>query len=243
MINFDYKIFELKNYLSTEEFDTLTSLVNGFDVNLEDVNSSHSFLCWSDNVVDKLKVIDIDRYEKILSKRLINYDDFLFLEKMNKDYNFGVHDYFNFFLSDTRNHYEKVGIYFYFNKCYIKIIEEIYNKKINEKQKDFLLANINIYPKGSFIKKHTDQDPNKERLHTALFFINNDRTIEQGSVLKIYTNDGIVDFVSDYSKCLILEHPNYNYVHEVTENLVDDIRYSIYNPFTIKDYNKKLIHN
>ena len=76
-----------------------------------------------------------------------------------------------------------------------------------------------------------------------MFFLNTNRTLEQGSILKIDTKDGIIDIIPDYRKCVILENINYNYGHEVTKNLIDDFRFSLYNPFTINDYQTKMIHN
>lgn len=240
-LDFDYKIFDLKNYLTDIEFEEFSNLIDGFDVDLNEIKSSYQFLCWSNSVINKLNELDNKRYQKIITDGYITYNDFIFLNKMNDDYGFAENDYFNFFLTDMNHHYKKV--YEYFKKSYISIIEELFEKKINPIWDHSLLGNINVYPKGSHIKKHTDQDPDKERLFTALFFLNNDRTLDQGSILKLYTEDSVIDIISDFTKCVILEHQNYNYTHEVTKNLVDDVRYSIYNPFTISDYNQKLIHN
>ena len=41
------------------------------------------------------------------------------------------------------------------------------------------------------------------------------------------------------NKCVLIELQKYKYVHEVTKNLSKDIRYSVYCPFTIKDYKEK----
>ena len=103
------------------------------------------------------------------------------------------------------------------------------------------MGNINVYPNGSFIRKHTDNDPDGNRLFTMLFFLNDNRTTEDGSILKLYTNDGIIDVIPDFRKCILIEHQKYNYTHEVTKNLSNNVRYSIYSPFTINDYNIKLM--
>jgi Rps23 Pro-64 3,4-dihydroxylase Tpa1-like proline 4-hydroxylase len=88
--------------------------------------------------------------------------------------------------------------------------------------------------------QHKDNDPDGKRLFTILFFLNSDRNIDQGSLLKLYTNNDVINVVPNFNQCILLEHQNYNYTHEVTHNLVDDVRYSIYSPFTISDYNEKL---
>ena len=57
-LDFDYKIFDLKNYLSNEEFNKLnTSLVN-FDINVDEINSTLGFLQWSNDVENKVKEIN-----------------------------------------------------------------------------------------------------------------------------------------------------------------------------------------
>ena len=60
--------------------------------------------------------------------------------------------------------------------------------------------------------------------------------MEDGSILKIYKNNEIIDVIPDFNNVVILEHINHNYAHEVTENLIDNVRYSLYNPFEIKNY-------
>lgn len=241
-LNFDYKIFDLENYLTKDEFLDLENKINNFDVDLSKIKSTLGFLCWSKNVQDKLKESDLSRFNNIISNDYITYEDFKVLSKLNEENNFYEDDYFNFFLTYSSSTYKEVGIYDYIEKTFTGILKEIFDKDLDPKYKDTLVGNINIYPKGSFIRKHQDNDPDGKRLFTILFFLNADRTIEQGSLLKLYTKDGIIDFVPNFKKCVLIEHQNYNYVHEVTCNLVDDVRYSIYSPFTIKDYEEKLLH-
>jgi Rps23 Pro-64 3,4-dihydroxylase Tpa1-like proline 4-hydroxylase len=239
-INFDYKIFDLENYLSKDEFLDLENKVNKFDVNLNEIKSTLGFLSWSEKVQNKLKQVDPYRFESIIKNDYITYDDFEILKNLNKEHNFYDEDYFNFFLTYSNSTFKKPGIYQYIKKVYIGILKEIFNKKIKKEYEDTLIGNINIYPKGSFIRKHQDNDPDGQRLFTILFFLNSGRTIDQGSLLKLYTDNDIIDIIPNFKKCILLEHQNYNYTHEVTYNLVDDVRYSIYSPFTIKDYNEKL---
>lgn len=239
-INFDYKIFDLENYLNDDEFLDLTNKVNNFDVNLSQIKSTLGFLSWSENVQEKLREKDPNRYNTILKNESITYEDFKILNELNKEFDFEYDDYFNFFLTYSNNTFKNAGIYEYIKKVYIGILKELFDKNVKEEFRDTLIGNINIYPKGSFIRKHQDNDPDGQRLFTILFFLNSDRTLDQGSILKLYTNNEVVELVSNFKKCILIEHQNYNYVHEVTHNLVDDVRYSIYSPFTIKDYNEKL---
>jgi Rps23 Pro-64 3,4-dihydroxylase Tpa1-like proline 4-hydroxylase len=239
-LDFDYKIFDLENYLTKDEFSDLEKKINGFDVDLTKIKSTLGFLSWSKNVQNKLKEKDINRFNTIIENDYITYDDFKILDELNNEYEFYDQDYFNFFLTYSNSTFKDVGIYEFIKKVYIGILKEVFNKKVKNKYEDTLIGNINIYPKGSFIRKHQDNDPDGQRLFTILFFLNSDRDISQGSLLKLYTKDGIIDFVPDFKKCILIEHQNNNYVHEVTHNLVDDVRYSIYSPFTIKDYNEKL---
>jgi Rps23 Pro-64 3,4-dihydroxylase Tpa1-like proline 4-hydroxylase len=239
-LNFDYKIFDLKNYLTENEFLDLENKINNFDVDLNKIKSTLGFLSWSDNVQNKLKENDIVRYNNIIENNFITYEDFKFLKQLNDEHNFHEHDYFNFFLTYSNSTFKDVGIYEYIKKVYIGILKDIFNKKVKKEYEDTLIGNINIYPNGSFIRKHKDNDPDGKRLFTILFFLNSDRNIDQGSLLKLYTNNDVINVVPNFNQCILLEHQNYNYTHEVTHNLVDDVRYSIYSPFTISDYNEKL---
>jgi len=242
-LDFDYKICELKNYLTEEEMISLDEKVMSFDVDLSEIKSTLGFLCWSEKVQSTLKEKDLNRYEKIINNNFITYEDYKILNEINELYKFGYDDYFNFFLTYSNDTFKNVGIYEYIQKTYIGILKTLFDKDLREEHKDTLIGNINIYPKGSFIRKHQDNDPDGQRLFTLLFFLNSDRTIEQGSILKLYTKDEPLEIIPNFKKCILIEHQNYNYIHEVTQNLVDDVRYSIYSPFTIKDYKEKLIHN
>lgn len=239
-LDFKYKICELKDYLSVNEMDLLSEKIKNFDVNLSEIKSTLGFLSWSENVQDKLKYHDNNRYENIISKQYITYDDFEYLSDLNEKYNFGTEDYFNFFLTYSNDTYKKNGIYDHIKNAYSNILLDLFGKQIKEEYESTLVGNINIYPKNSFIRKHQDNDPDGQRLFTILFFLNDDRAEEQGSLLKIFDGEDEISIIPNYKYCVILEHQKYNLTHEVTLNLVDDVRYSIYSPFTIKDYNEKL---
>ena len=240
-LNFDYKIYNLEDLLESNEFTRLETLMNKFNIGLGEIKSALGFLQWSDRVQNCMKDIDLLRYNKIDSNYEITYDDFLFLRNINDEYGFYDGDYFNFFLTHPIECLKNNGIYEILLKVYEGIIYDLFNKKVKEEFKDNLMGNINVYPNGSFIRKHTDNDPDGNRLFTMLFFLNDKRTTEDGSILKLYTNDGIIDVIPDFRKCVLIEHQKYNYTHEVTKNVSNNVRYSIYSPFTINDYNIKLM--
>lgn len=242
-LDFDYKICNLRNYLSEDEFISFTNKVENFDVDLNEIKSTLGFLSWSDKVKEKVNELDSVRFNDIIERQYITYNDFNFLCELNQKYNFNDKDYFNFFLTYTNESFRRVGIYEYIKKSYINILYDLFGKKIIPGFEETLIGNINIYPKNSFIRKHQDNDPDGQRLFTILFFLNTDRTKEQGSLLKIFNQNGEIEIVPSHEYCVILEHQKYNLTHEVTLNLSEDVRYSIYSPFTIKDYEEKLIHN
>jgi Rps23 Pro-64 3,4-dihydroxylase Tpa1-like proline 4-hydroxylase len=240
-LNFDYKIYNLEELLNIDEFTRLGELVNNFNIDLNKIDSSLGFLQWSDNVQNKVKEIDLSRFNKINSNYRIKYDDFQFLKNLNDEFGFYDEDYFNFFLTHPIQYLKDVGIYDILLKVYEGIINDLFYKKVKEEFKQNLMGNINVYPNGSFIRKHTDNDPDGNRLFTILFFLNDKRSYDDGSILKLYTNNGIIDFLPDFRKCILIEHQKYNYTHEVTKNISNNVRYSIYSPFTINDYNLKLM--
>ena len=107
MIDFDYKIFDLKNYLSQIEFDEFTTSVNEFKIDVDVLKSNYHFFCWSNTVVNKLIELDNDRYERIVTSGVVSYDDFQFLVELNSKYNFDQEHYFNFFLVDLLDKHSK----------------------------------------------------------------------------------------------------------------------------------------
>ncbi len=242
-LDFDYKICQLKNYLNEDEFNTFGEKVKTFDVDLNEIKSTLGFLSWSDKVKEKVNELDSKRFNDIIERQYITFNDFKFLSDLNEKYNFNGEDYFNFFLTYTNESFKRVGIYEYIKKSYINILYDLFGKKIKKEFEETLIGNINIYPKNSFIRKHQDNDPNGQRLFTILFFLNSDRTKDQGSLLKIYNQNSEIEILPSYEYCVVLEHQKHNLIHEVTPNLSEDVRYSIYSPFTIKDYEEKLIHN
>jgi Rps23 Pro-64 3,4-dihydroxylase Tpa1-like proline 4-hydroxylase len=104
-----------------------------------------------------------------------------------------------------------------------------------------MLGGLNVYPKGSFIKKHVDTGADSERIFTTLFFLSADRKYDEGSILKIYTKDDVIEVIPDFMKFVVLEHQSFNYVHEVTKNESENVRYTVYNPFNLNDLKTKFM--
>lgn len=240
-INFDYKICNLEDYLTKDEFNKFNTLVTDFDVDVNDIKSALGFLQWSKRVEETLKEKDLNRYNKINDTYSIDYNDYRYLNYLNDENGFDQNDYFNFLLTHRNDIIRVNGLYELITESYKNILYEIFGLKLNPLYQNTLIGHINVYPQGSFIKKHFDSDPNNERLFTAVFFLNNDRKFDDGSLLKLYTKNGEIEVLPDFKKCVLIEHKDYNYIHEVTKNLSDDIRYSVYCPFTINDYEQKLI--
>jgi Rps23 Pro-64 3,4-dihydroxylase Tpa1-like proline 4-hydroxylase len=240
-LEFDYKIYNLENLLDSDEITRLGELVHNFDIKLSEIKSALGFLQWSDRVQNRVGEIDLLRFDKIQENYEISYDDFQFLRNLNEEFDFNDNDYFNFFLTHPIQCLKDNGIYPLLTNVYEKILFDLFNKNVKNEHKENLMGNINVYPKGSFIRKHTDNDPDGNRLFTILFFLNDNRDINDGSILKLYSENGIIDIVPDYKKCILIEHQKYNYTHEVTKNVSNNVRYSIYSPFTINDYNLKLV--
>jgi Rps23 Pro-64 3,4-dihydroxylase Tpa1-like proline 4-hydroxylase len=240
-LEFDYKIYDLNTLMNGKEFTRLETLINNFNLNLKEIKSALGFLQWSDRVQNRVGEIDLLRLNRIEQDYKITYDDFQFLKNLNDEYGYYDNDYFNFFLTHPIQCLKDNGIYEILSKAYESIIFDLFKKEVKNEHKENLMGNINVYPNGSFIRKHTDNDPDGNRLFTILFFLNDNRTYDDGSILKLYTNDGIVDIIPDFKKCILIEHQKYNYTHEVTKNTSNNVRYSIYSPFTINDYNLKLM--
>jgi Rps23 Pro-64 3,4-dihydroxylase Tpa1-like proline 4-hydroxylase len=237
----DYKIYDLDKLLDGDEFTRLGNLVHNFNIELNEIRSALGFLQWSDRVQNRVSEIDLLRFNRIEENYTISYDDFQFLRNLNEEYGYYDGDYFNFFLTHPIQCLKDNGIYKILSKVYQLILFDLFKKEIKDEHKESLMGNINVYPKGSFIRKHTDNDPDGNRLFTMLFFLNDNRTYNDGSILKLYTNNGVVDIIPDFKKCILIEHQKYNYTHEVTKNISSNVRYSIYSPFTINDYNLKLM--
>jgi hypothetical protein len=242
MLDFDLKVFDINNFITEDEFSLLHAGIKKFDIDLSEIEMPLGFLCWSDRIQSLVKESDVNRYNKMVDTNIVTKEDYFFLCDVNKQYGLKEHDYFNFLLTYHKpiDILQKFDVYSILRKANTNMVKELFGKPVNIGAEDTFFGHINVYPRDSFIKKHTDIDPAGKRLYTSIFFLNNGRTIDDGSVLRVYTNNGVVDVVPDFRKIVVLEHQVYNYVHEVTPNMVDDVRYSIYSSFTTVDYENRI---
>lgn len=238
MIDFPYKILKIEDYLTNEDYNKLKKLVDEFFIPNEKFKLHYKSLTWSENVVNKLIEYNADFYYNLIKKEYLSINDFLFLVDFNNKNNFNNKDYFNFCMMYRENKISNDDtIYFFENeienlykKAYSNIIKKIFNKSDIE-DKHIKFGHLNVYPKNSFITLHSDETTNNDRLFTTLFFINSNRKKEDGSLLKIYEPSQVIEIIPDFNTVVIIEQKKYNYSHEVTENLIDNVRYSIYTPF------------
>lgn len=235
-----YKIINVSDYLSSSEFEEYSNNIKKFNVDLSKIESPLDFLALGSGVIKHILIEDSARYRKIKEKNKIDYNDYLFLNQLNVKYDIPVDEYFNFFLHIANTEYNGSDLFKIIKKVYVGFLESHFNKKVKQEGIDQILGGINVYPKGSSIRKHVDTGVNSDRLLTTLFFLNENRTYDDGSILKIYTKDEVIDVIPNYEKFVVLEHQDFNYVHEVTRNTSENVRYTVYNPFTIKDYETKL---
>lgn len=235
-----YKILDITDFLSENEAKEYFSLVQKFNVELDKIESSLDFLCLGSNVISKMLKEDVSRYNKMKTSGKFNYDDFVFMDNLNQKYNLSVGDYFNFFLHIANTNFINTRLFDLIKKTYGGFLEKDFNKILKNDYLDTLLGGINVYPKGSFIRKHVDTGENNERIYTTLFFLNEGRTHNDGSLLKIFTENGVIEIIPNYEQFVVLEHQNFNLPHEVTMNISDKVRYTVYCPFTIDDLNNKM---
>jgi Rps23 Pro-64 3,4-dihydroxylase Tpa1-like proline 4-hydroxylase len=235
-----YKIIDIGDYLSPNELNEYLNCIKKFNVDLSKIESSLDFLAMGSGVIKHILIEDSARYRRMKENNKIDYDDYLFLNSLNVKYNIPVEEYFNFFLHIANTEYNETVLFNLIKKIYVKFLEQHFNKTVNVEYVNNILGGINVYPKGSSIRKHTDTGVNSNRLLTTLFFLNKNRKYEDGSILKIYTKNEVIEVIPDYQKFVVLEHQHFNYVHEVTRNTSKNTRYTVYNPFSIDDYETKL---
>lgn len=242
MLDFDIKIFDIADLINADDFISLHEGIKNFNIDLNEIEMPLGFLCWSDRIQTLVKELDVNRYNKMIDTNIVTKDDYLFLCDVNLKNGLKEHDYFNFLLTYHKpiDILEKFHVYSILRKANANMVKDLFGKPINVGTEDTFFGHINVYPKDSFIKKHTDIDPAGKRLYTSIFFLNDGRTEDDGSVLRIYTDNGILDVVPDFRKVVVLEHQKYNYVHEVTPNRIDGVRYSIYSSFTSVDYENRI---
>lgn len=243
MLDFKYKIFDIEDYLTKEEFKRYEDLIHNLNFNMSTVESSVGFLFWSPIIESLFKENCKSDYERIMKKGKINYQDYLLLSEFNKkNSHLNLHEhYFNFMLCATLHEFNDTETHSYISKAYSNLIHDLFGKVVKDEYKDMIFkGNVNVYPKHSFIKKHVDNDPEK-RIFTALFYLNHDWKKEYGSITRFFEEDQIVEFIPDYRKIVIIETMKNNVYHDVTENISDKIRLSLYRPFNLSHYENGLI--
>lgn len=235
-----YLNLNLNEYLTETEFSEYTKILDEFKVDLDSIKSSIGFLSIAFDY-SNFEETEINFINKIIEVGYITYSDYLKLYELNKKYNIKKDGYFNFMLTSIQ---QLDNIKYYLNIAYKKILNQLFGYTIENKQ-NLLTGHMNVYPKGSYIREHRDGDGNAtEILCTSLFFLNKNRKYEDGSILVVYDkNDKKIEIVPDYNTIIILNHKNNNLLHEVTENLIDDIRLSLYTPFLEKNINLKIKQN
>lgn len=236
MIDFPYKVYNIKDYLNNSEVLELEGDIDKFDVSENNFKTMYTPLLWSNDLIDILKEKNPNFLNKIMSNNFYDYDDFKYLVELNKTIlNYGEL-YSNFRLAPFVAKLDTNKFYKLYEKVFLKIIEDIFNRKQILKR-SFLPHVVNTYPKGSFLRKHQDgEDVNNIRIFTMLFFVNKNWDINDGSLFRMYDeNNKIIDIIPNYENVVVLNHLKYNYIHEVTENLSDKIRYSIFTPLSIND--------
>lgn len=226
-----YLVLNLNEYLNDTELTELEYELDTFVLDLDNIKSSIGFL-GIDFDYSTLEEKDIDFINRIFEQKYITYLDYLTLCDLNKKYNIEKNRYFNFMLASIQ---QLPNIRKYFNIAYVRILKDLFGVELNP-NKNLLMGHMNVYPKESFIRKHKDGDNTQsEILCTSLFFLSKNRKYEDGSLLRVFENSGeIIDIVPDYKTVVILNHVNNNLLHEVTENLIDDVRLSLYTPLEKK---------
>lgn len=229
-----YLILDINEYLNDTELNELEYELDTFVLDLDNIKSSIGFLSITFDYSEFEKE-EIEFINKIFEQKYITYIDYLKLYELNKKYSIKKDEYFNFMLASMQ---QIPNIREYFNTAYIRILKDLFDVELNS-SKNLLMGHMNVYPKGSYIREHRDGDNTATHIVcTSLFFLNKNRKYEHGSLLRVYDKNGdILDIVPDYKKIVILNHNHNNLLHEVTENLVDDIRLSLYTPLEEKHLN------
>ncbi len=232
--NDGYLVLKLDEYLNETELSEYENILDEFKVDLDSIKSSIGFLSIAYDY-SQFEAEDVSFINGIIEKTYITYTDYFKLYELNKKYSIKKDDYFNFMLTSIQ---PIDNAKYYLNIAYKKILNELFGYTI-ENKKNLLTGHMNVYPKGSYIRKHKDGHGNaSDIISTSLFFLSKNRKYEDGSILVIYDkNNEKIEIVPDYKTIVILNHTHTNLDHEVTENLVDDIRLSLYTPLQQKYLN------
>ena len=263
-LNVPYKIYDVKQFLTQEEYENFENEVTNFSLDENLLKSNLGFLMWSDEVRNVFKSKHPEDYEVLIKTNILTYDIYKKLVIINNEnLNFiEERNYFNFFIPYSSEDFHKSKLKIYYQKVYEGILYDLYKKNVKKEYENTLFGNINVYPNSSFITKHIDSHWDSKRLFTILFFINKDWNKDDGSILRIYDNshinpsewrdkinnqpadlfitDKYIDIVPDFNTVVLLDGSDTTPIHEVTINKSNKFRYSLYAPFTDKDYENKL---
>ena len=111
-----------------------------------------------------------------------------------------------------------------------------------KEDKNISHGHIIVYPKGGDMKKHGDGDT-RNRIFTIIGFPNEDRKLEDGGLFDIWDKSNKKhSVIPNIENIVVLNHrTDAELLHMVTENLVEELRYSMYNIITedlLKYYEK-----
>jgi hypothetical protein len=236
-LNYPYKVFNIKDFLSKDEITFLDNSIENFCVSK--FSGNLSMLLWDKEIESVFKLKHPLEYDRIVNTQNYTETDFKLMVEINKTINNTEKKYFNFRLSSDFD--ESPKVYDVFNKVFQLICEKIYEKKIKNINNVTGIPNrINVYPNGSFLMKHQDGNDG-QRIFTMLFFVNKNWNRDEGSLFRLYNEDSVIEVIPNYENVVILEHINFNLIHEVTKNISNKMRYSVFCPFTINDYNQMFL--
>lgn len=235
-----YIIYNTEDILGKEKYLMLLNEIKQFNENFKKNLHEKRFFLNMGHICNEVKDQLIKLYPvegpTILQSNDISFEDFKKFCEVNKILNISspkilskdcVNDggmpcdfrYFNFFLKT--------------DPMISPLLNEVYGHitySLTGKSKK-ITGHMNVYPQGSFIEPHRDKAPNRQFL--SLMFLNFGRTKEQGSLTRLLIEDDVIEIVPDISQVLVLESDKFDYIHDVTENLSEDIRYTIYAPIEI----------
>jgi hypothetical protein len=137
MLDFDLKVYEMRDVLTTDEYNELSELVADFKIDLNKINSSLGFLQWSKKIQDAMKSKHPDEFERMVSTKLLNYEDYKLLSVINDEVGLNVndknlfhtdYDYFNFLLTHRDDELMNTRIVKLYDKAFRFILTDLFKK-------------------------------------------------------------------------------------------------------------------
>jgi len=255
-----HKIYKMSELLDEMQYENFLSSAKSWlekGAELDNVKTPLYFLSWSPRIQELFQAAHPEEYARIIEEDAFTYADYLKMVEINKIHGVNLPDapvnvpgvdtdadYFNFYLVSRPLNEDNEDNAFphlagFFQEASANILLDLYGKK-GLPEMGFI-DHMNIYPKGSFIALHHDGavvDAAAPRLFVILFFLCENRTKEDGSVLRLHTPEGLVEIVPDLNTVVVLEQNQIDVPHDVTENLSDAVRYTLYCNFTKRIYDK-----